>query len=405
MRRRLLGGLPPEVGALAGVAFCVALGFGILAPALPVFARSFGVSAFAATTVISVFALMRLVSSPGAGWLVNTLGERSVLATGLGIVALSSLLAGFAQSFAWLLVLRGAGGIGSAMFTVSAFALLLRVVAPEQRGRAAGTFQAGFLFGGIAGPALGGLVVGWSLRAPFFVYAATLVAAVAVTLVMLTHTQLRDDTGVAEQSAEATGLRAALRDRAYRAALAVNFGNGMVSFGLRTALVPLFVVESLRSGPSLAGAGFLLGAAAQAVLLVPAGRSADHRGRRPVMIGGSILLLAGMLTLSLSSGPVVFLLAMLVLGGSAACLGSAPAAVVGDVVGGRRRGVAIAAYQMASDVGTIVGPLVAGLLADSVGYGWAFFAGAVVAVVTVALTTTMPETLRRTPPTPVPASG
>ena len=54
---------------------------------------------------------------------------------------------------------------------------LLRVVDSDQRGRASGAFQGGFLLGGVAGPAVGGLVVAWSIRAPFFVYAATLLLA------------------------------------------------------------------------------------------------------------------------------------------------------------------------------------------------------------------------------------
>ena len=132
-----LRGLPGEVGVLAAIAFCVALGFGIVAPAIPVFARTFGVTALLAGAVISVFALMRLITSPGAGALVNRVGERVVLSTGLAIVAVSSFFAGFAQDYVQLLVLRGVGGIGSAMFTVSAMALLLRVAGPEQRGRAA----------------------------------------------------------------------------------------------------------------------------------------------------------------------------------------------------------------------------------------------------------------------------
>ena len=52
---------------LAAIAFCVALGFGIVAPAIPLFAKSFDVSTTAATLVIAVFALMRFVSSPFAG--------------------------------------------------------------------------------------------------------------------------------------------------------------------------------------------------------------------------------------------------------------------------------------------------------------------------------------------------
>ena len=184
-------GLPREVAVLSAVAFCVALGFGILAPAIPVFAKSFGVSATQASAVISVFAFMRLVGAVPAGWLVDRIGERSVLITGLTIVAVSSALAGFSTSLGQLIGFRGIGGLGSAMFSVSAMALLLRSVGPEQRGRAAGAFQGGFLLGGVAGPAVGGLVTGISIRLPFFVYAVTLGAAVVVVVTMMAHTHLR----------------------------------------------------------------------------------------------------------------------------------------------------------------------------------------------------------------------
>ena len=132
----LLRDLPVEVSVLASIAFFVALGFGIVIPSIPIFADSFGVSALAASAVVSAFALMRFVSSPFAGSWTNRFGERNVLATGLAIVALSSLFAGLAQNYPQLLLLRGIGGIGSAMFTVSAMALLLRVVDADQRGRA-----------------------------------------------------------------------------------------------------------------------------------------------------------------------------------------------------------------------------------------------------------------------------
>ena len=49
-----------------------------------------------------------------------------------------------------------------------------------------------------------------------------------------------------EQTEVALSVRAALRNRAYRAALASNFATGWSAFGLRVALVPLFVVEVLH---------------------------------------------------------------------------------------------------------------------------------------------------------------
>ena len=56
------GRLPREVYVLTAVAFAVAVGFGVVAPAIPVFAKAFDVSNTAAGAVVSAFALMRFVS-------------------------------------------------------------------------------------------------------------------------------------------------------------------------------------------------------------------------------------------------------------------------------------------------------------------------------------------------------
>lgn len=408
----LLRGLPKEVAVLAAIAFCVALGFGILAPAIPVFARTFEVSALEASAVIAVFALVRFITSPLSGALVDRLGERAILSTGLAIVAISSLLAGFSQSYVQLLVLRGIGGLGSSMFTVSSMALLLRVVAQEQRGRASGAFQGGFLLGGVAGPAVGGLVVAWSIRAPFFVYAITLIAATIVALAFLTKARLSEREHVVAKGDEKRlePLKAALKLPAYRAALAVNAISGIVVFGLRASIVPLFVTEGLRQSTSWVGWGFLLAAGIQAVLLLPAGRSADTRGRKPALLLGTIGTLLGMVLLTLSDftsntfgiasfiGLGFFLVAMIAQGAAAAFLGSAPAAVVGDIMGGKKGGIVVAAYQMISDLGAVIGPLFAGLLVDAFDFEWAFAVGAALSVIAIVMVLLMPETLKRGTP-------
>jgi len=392
--RNPFGSLPPEVAVLTAVAFSVALGFGIVAPAIPLFAKDFGVSNFAAGAVISVFALVRFVSAPVAGRLVNSLGERVVLATGIGIVGVSSLLAGFSNSYPQLLVLRGIGGFGSAMFTVSSFALLLRVVAPNQRGRAAGTYQTGFLLGAIAGPAFGGPLTAWSLRAPFFVYAITLLAAGTVATVFLARTALREHEVVAGTADHApTPLGTALRSSAYRAAVANNFAVGWAVFGVRSSLVPLFVVEGLRLGPSWTGAGLAISAVVQALVLIPAGRLVDERGRRPFLRAGAAFGLAAGLAMALAGSAPLFLLGMALYGTGSAMLGVSSAAIVGDVIGGRG-GTPVATFQMASDAGAFLGPLVAGALADAASFQVAFLATAAVSGLAFATTLFMPETQR-----------
>ena len=387
-----IGGLPREVTVLAAIAFCVALGFGIVIPAIPLFARTFGVSAFAASAVISVFAFMRLISSPAAGWMVNRLGERNVMSAGLGIVGLSSLAAGFATDYVQLLVLRGVGGAGSAMFTISATALLLRVTPTEFRGRASGAFQAGFLIGGVVGPAVGGLVIGLSIRAPFFVYAGTLLAAFIVAITLLPKLE-HVETPETPADAEPIKFLPTLKLPAYRAALGANFANGFVFFGLRSSLVPLFVVEGLRQGPGLAGVGFVIAAGLQAALLAVGGRTADHRGRKPALTIGLAVGLVSLIVLALAPNTGWFLIAMAVAGVSGAFLGPSPTAIVGDVARGHHGGSVVAGFQMMSDVGSIIGPMVAGLLLDAAGFHIAFSAGAVVTALALMLAVRMPETL------------
>jgi MFS family permease len=398
----LLAGLPSAVLVVAVIAFCVALGFGIAAPALPLYARTFGVSAFLASAVISVFALMRFVTSPGAGAAIARFGERRILTSGLLIVAGSSLLAGLAQSYPQLLVMRGLGGIGSAMFTVSAMSLLLRMVAPEQRGRASGSFQAGFLLGGVLGPAVGGAVVGISIRAPFFVYAGTLALAALVAWRNLpSHVAGSGGPSAGGAPSQAplgapgpppTFLQA-LRVSAYRAALAANLTNGFVTFGLRMSLVPLFIVEALHQSETWVGIAFLVAAVANVVVLTPGSRMSDRAGRRPAMLVGTIATAVGMLALALAGATAVVLVAMAVLGAASAFMGSAPAATAGDIAGSGGRGSIIAGFQMTADFGAIVGPLVAGALVDALGFTAAFLAGAAVALFAAMLAWAMRETL------------
>jgi DHA1 family multidrug resistance protein-like MFS transporter len=373
LRAKVFGDLPNEVAVLAAVAFSVAIGFGIVAPVIPLFAKHFGVGRAEVGAVLSAFAFMRLASALGVGRLVDAIGERVVLATGIGIVAVSSALAGFAHSYLQLLLLRGAGGVGSAMFSVSAMGLLLRVVAPAQRGRSVGLFQGGFLLGGISGPAIGGPLAAWSIRAPFFVYAGTLVVAGTVAMVGLRRASLAraPDPADAGQPSR-TSLTAALRQRTYRAALVANLADSWAAMGVRNTLVPLFVVESLHRGTAWVGIGFTVVAAFNAGTLIPAGRLVDAHGRRPIIVAGCLLSGSSMALLAVSPNIGGYLVAMVVFGVGSGLLDVAPAAVVGDVAG-KRGGTVVAAFQMAGDGGSVSGPVVAGWVADTWSYGAAFW--------------------------------
>lgn len=378
---------------LATIAFTVALGFGILAPAIPLFARSFGVTAFAASTVVSVFALTRLISSPISGILIERIGERYVLTLGLIIVSATTFFAGNATDFFQLLIFRGLSGFGSAMFTVSAMSLVVRMAPRELRARASSVYQGGFLAGTLFGPAIGAVVLGISVQAPFYFYSVTLAIAAFIAAFFLSSKIVASASDNSERSDSSSSLKLidGFRHAGYRAAFTVSFTIGFTIFGLRAAVLPLYVTEELMAAASLVAYGFFVGSITQIAILLPAGKYADTRGRREAMVIGSTLALISSVLLMSWQSPVGYLASMAVGGFAGSFLSSTPAAIVGDVVEGRRRGPLLAAFQMAADIGGITGPLVAGLMVDGYGFTATFAIGVVATVLSLAVTLMMPK--------------
>jgi MFS family permease len=363
--------VPRDVWVLVAAAFAIAIGFGLVAPVLPQFATSFGVGATAASVIVSAFALARLVLAPTAGTLVNRLGERPVYVIGVLTVAVFTGACAFAGDYWQLLLFRGLAGIGSTMFTISASGLIVRLAPPEARGRVSGLYASSFLLGNIAGPLVGGLLAGLGLRVPFLVYAGTLVVAASIVGVMLGR-------GRAPETRSALPplrLSEAVSVPPYRAALISNFANGWATFGIRMALVPLFAAAVLHAAPAVAGLALALFALGTACALTFSGRLVDTWGRRPLALGGLAIAAVGTALMGLSGSDVVLFLLSALAGFGSGLLSPALQATVADVIGRERSGGApLAVFQMVSDVGSIVGPLLAGLLADSVGYVWAFAA-------------------------------
>jgi MFS family permease len=403
--------IPREIRVLIAAAFVIAIGFGLVAPILPQFARSFDVGVTAAAVIVSAFAFTRLLFAPAGGWLVERLGERPVYIVGLLIVALSTAACAFAGDYWQLLVFRGLGGIGSTLFTVSAMGLIVRLAPPSIRGRVSGAYATAFLLGSIGGPILGGVLARFGLRVPFLVYAGALLVASAVVFFQLKGTSLAERRAARDQAP--LTVREALAHSGYRAALVSSFANGWSSFGIRMALVPLFASAVLNAGPEIAGTSLAFFAAGTALSLTVSGRLADSIGRRPLVITGLIVNGAAMAALGLSGNVVVFLAICVVGGIGTGLLNPAQQAAVADVIGnGRSGGKVLAAFQMSSDLGAIVGPIVAGVIIDRLlvgSYEAAFLVTGVLAFVAAAVWVGARETLPRPsaagPDAPAPAGG
>ena len=348
----------------------IALGYGVVSPVLPQYARNFGVTISAATFVITAFAAMRLCFAPVSGLLVQRLGERRVYVSGILIVALSTGACAFSETYWQLLFFRSVGGIGSTMFFVSSLGLMIRVSPEDARGRVAGMFSTAFLVGSVGGPVLGSATAGLGLSVPFVIYGVALVIAAAVVFFSLRNSALAAPEHTTEP---VVTVRVALQQKAYRAALLSNFATGWSVFGLRMALVPLFVAEVLGHGAGMAGIALAVFAAGNVSAVIPSGYLSDRIGRRTLLIIGLSLSGGATAIVGWASSFPLFLAGAFVAGAAAGMFSSPQQAAVADIIGSKARaGTALATFQMMADLGSIVGSLVVGEIAQRASFGAAF---------------------------------
>lgn len=388
MRERL----PVEVWVLVAASFIIAIGFGIVAPVLPVYAASFGVGHTAVAALISTFAFVRLAFAPMSGKLVNKFGEPHVYIVGILIVAVGTALSGFSSSYPEMLGWRALAGIGSTMFTVAALGLLIRITPAPMRGRASGMWAAGFLVGNVCGPIVGAGLVPFGVWVPFVSYGVLLCLAAFVVWFFLRRSTLAalDKTNTDVPMT----MREAVRHRAYRAALASGFANGWAVFGVRISLVPVFVIEALHHSAAVAGISMSVFAAGNAAMLFLSGKIADTRGRKPVAVAGLVVSGLATIWMGFTGDMWTFMAASLVAGMGAGLLNPPQNAVVADVIGAKGKGgPVLAGFQMVTDLGAIVGPMAAGLLADAFGFEASFAITGASLLLAVGFWFVAPETL------------
>ncbi len=147
------------------------LGIGLIIPVLPKLVTTlYGGDLSAGSHIfgwfVAAYALMQFLCAPALGNLSDAYGRRPVLLLSLLGAGLDYLMMAFAPTWQWLFVGRVISGVTGANIAV-ANAYIADVTAPEERAKSFGLLGACFGVGFIFGPAVGGLLGEYGLRAPF----------------------------------------------------------------------------------------------------------------------------------------------------------------------------------------------------------------------------------------------
>lgn len=387
--------LPREIWILTAAGFIIALGYGLIAPILPQFIRTFDVSMAAAGAVVSVFSLTRLVFATTAGRAVDKIGPRKIYLTGLMVVAVTTGLVTLTAAYWQVVALRALAGVGSTMFTVSAMGLIVKISPTGARGRATALYASGFLLGNVIGPVMGAGLSFLGFRWPFAIYGVGVSVAAWVVSTLMPRADARTSDPKAAPK-PLMSMNQAWHNSSYRAALTSNFAHGWINMGVRVTTLPLFAASIFAHGGAIAGFAMAVYAAGNAIVLQFSGKLSDMYGRRPlILIGlvGAAVFSGGM---GFADNKVLLLVFSLLAGGFAGLLNPSQQAAEADIIGNERSaGRVLSTYQMAMDAGQILGPILVGALADHLGFTVAFGTCAVVAVAAIVVWLRAEETMGR----------
>jgi MFS family permease len=298
------GGARPiaPVAAFSAVAvgvFMATLDGSIVNVALPSIRHDLGASIQGASLVVSAYLLAVSVTLLAAGRLGDAVGLRRVYVGGMLLFAAGSLLCGLSRTLSLLVAARVVQALGAAAMMAIGPAAVTAVFPRERRGRALGGISTVVAVGLTAGPPIGGFIVSYfSWPGIFFVNLPVGVAG-AVWATRALPGRMRASTPSPSHEGEGRGEGSLLRDRVVTLGLAA----GLLSYaGLftQTLLSPFYLsqVKSLGAG----GLGAMLTAVPLALSVTSpvGGWLADRFGPRGPCLVGSLLLAAGLLSLSLA---------------------------------------------------------------------------------------------------------
>lgn len=358
------------IGALAFLSYDV-----VRNPVIPLFARDLGAGPQEIGFIVAASTITGIFFKLPSGILSDLLGRKQVL--------LFSLLVFTGAPFFYLLVhgtggltaLRFFHGLATASFAPAAMAAVATLYG-ERRGEFLGWFSSAMQTGKMAGRLMGGYLLLWvgfqdsfliaalfgGLGFLFVLSSVTIPSKIASHSLAMTHVRLFG--GLLSGIKEVTGKVTILATSGMQAV-------EMMAVGAFEAFLPIYAVGI---GFHAGQVGLLLAAEAMTSLLSKPimGRLSDVIGRQILIIGSVAVSALALSLMPLTGRFLLLLLLAALLGVGDAVMTSSSSALVADLSREKSLGSAMGVFGTVQDIGHAGGPILAGILIASFGYGLSF---------------------------------
>jgi MFS family permease len=368
----------------------------------------------AVLSFIVAFGIAKAFTNLGAGALAERFGRRRLLIAGWVVALPVPLLIGVAPSWGWIVAANVLLGVNQGLAWSMTVVMKIDLVGPKRRGFALGLNEAAG-YGGVALAAgLTGLLASTFAPRDVMVVAG---AAIAVAGLLLSVLFVRDTSGhvALEQSRDSAPTdeappqlgeafaRATYRQPALRSCSQAGLVNNL-NDGLAWGLVPLYLAAN---GAGVASIGLVAAVypAVWSVAQIGTGHWSDFVGRKLPIVGGMLLQAAALALLAISGGAVATATAAAaLLGFGTALVYPTLIAAISDAVSPVARAPVVGVYRFWRDAGYALGAIIAGAVADALGYGGAIgVVAALTALSGVWVLVDMPRRIGHTPAVARPA--
>ena len=359
--------------------FIAALGVGIIAPIIPIYAMDLGATGLTLGLMIAAFSISRGALQPVVGSLSDRHGRKRFLVAGLSIYAVMGLTYTLATSVEHLILIRLFHGVGSAMIVPIVMAYIGDLTPQGQEGKYMGMLNIALFAGISGGPILGGVFWDTIGINPAF-YAMSALTAVSLVLILTLLPPQRSD----RQIQSTPGLLTTLRRMLHNSRV---IGMLLPRIGTMIVMVPTLGFLPILMHRLMGATGIEIGivVAARTIvtagLQIPFGRIADRYNKVALIVTGSLIASAGVFVMPFATGFLQLVWLSVFIGMGEALIWPTLGAIAVEEGHRYGQGSMMGVFNMAMSVGILIGSLLAGSFMDLIGLEYVFYTVSVILAV------------------------
>jgi len=354
------------------------LGFGILIPILPTFAKiELLVDETAIGVVVAVYSFVQFLFNPILGKLSDKYGRKPIIVISLFINAIGYVLFAFTTSYIILLVARIVAGIGGSSISV-AQAYIADVTTKDNRAKGMGVIGAAFGLGFVFGPLMGGFLASYGYMVTGFASATFSILAFIVTIALLPESNVNRKTinGTKRKLIDVDGLKNVFA-KPERATLIFLFFVLTFSFA---NIYGTFALLGLQVyGFSDMQNGFMFGIIGLTSAIVQGGligRISKVVSKINILKFGSFFIMAALALIPYGGTFLGLAIICIFLSIGTGLFQPTVLSLISEVTPEDEQGVTLGVNQSVSAMARVLGPLWGGFAFEFLGYPFPFLTGA-----------------------------